>query len=151
MVTGLGCLLIVSHQDHTPEWIQDFANPYTQYAIHNCAEEAELIYHSIIRSSADRPDLDSASHKATGLIEEFNQFMAQRDPEYQPITVPDDLLTKSLTQRMEDPGSYLFDYHDWYAAVSVCIAVCPMLLCIFVSLVDILMPTTSVILARFSI
>ena len=100
--------------DHTPEWIQDFANPYTQYAIRNCAEEAESIYHSIIRRSADRPDLDSAKHKAAGLMEEFNQFMAERDPEYEPITVPEDLLARSLTQRMEAPESYLFDPAEYY-------------------------------------
>ena len=100
--------------DEIPEWIQDFANPYTQYAIRNCAKEAESIYHSIIRRSADQPDPDSARRKATGLIEEFNQFMAERDPEYQSITVPDDLLSKSLTQRMETPESYLFDPADFF-------------------------------------
>ena len=100
--------------DHLPDWIQDFANPYTQYAIRNCAEEAESIYHSIIRRSADQPDLDSAKNKATGFIEEFNQFMAERDPEHEPITVPDDLLAKSLTQRMEAPESYFFDPADFF-------------------------------------
>ena len=98
----------------TPEWIQDFANPYTQYAIRNCAEEAESIYHSIIRRSADQPDPGSARRKATGLIGEFNQFMAERDPEYEPIAVPDDLLAKSLTQRMEAPESYFFDPADFF-------------------------------------
>ena len=100
--------------DQNPEWMQDFANPYTQYAVRNCAEEAESIYHSIIRRSADRPDLDSTKHKAAGLMEEFNQFMAERDPEYEPITVPEDLLAKSLTQRMEAPESYLFDPAEYY-------------------------------------
>ena len=108
-----------NHTNHSsdeiiPDWIQDFANPYTQYAIHNCAEEAESIYHSIIRRSADQPDADSARRKATGLIGEFNEFMAGRDPEYEPISVPDDLLTKSLTQRMEAPESYLFDPADFF-------------------------------------
>ena len=97
-----------------PEWIQDFASPYTQYAIRNCADEAESIYHSIIRRSADQPDPDSARRKATGLIGEFNQFMAERDPEYEPITVPGDLLAKSLTQRMEAPESYFFDPADFF-------------------------------------
>ena len=100
--------------DQNPEWMQDFANPYTQYAIRNCAEEAESIYRSIIRRSADRPDLDSAKHKAAGLMEEFNKFMAERDPEYEPITVPEDLLAKSLTQRMEAPESYVFDPAEYY-------------------------------------
>ena len=40
--------------------------------------------------------------------------MAERDPEYEPITVPDDLLAKSLTQRMETPESYLFDPADFF-------------------------------------
>ena len=110
------------HQNHTnhssdeitPEWMRDFANPYTQYAIRNCAEEAESIYRSIIRRSADQPDHDSARSKATGLIEEFNQFMAERDPEYEPVTVPDDLLAKSLTQRMQAPESYLFGPADFF-------------------------------------
>ena len=108
-----------NHTNHSsdeiiPDWIQDFANPYTQYAIHNCAEEAESIYHSIIRRSADQPDADSARRKASGLIGEFNEFMAGRDPEYEPISVPDDLLTKSLTQRMEAPVSCLFDPADFF-------------------------------------
>ena len=106
--------LKIENSDHLPDSIQDFANPYTQYATRNCAEEAESIYHSIIRRSADQSDLDPAKSKATGLIEEFNQFMAERDPEYEPITVPDDLLAKSLTQRMETPESYLFDPADFF-------------------------------------
>ena len=104
----------IENSTEIPGWIQDFANPYTQYAISNCTEEAESIYHSIIRRSEDRPDLDSARRKATGLIEEFNQFMAERDPEYEPVTVPDDLLTRSLTQRIEAPESYLFDPADFF-------------------------------------
>ena len=108
-----------NHTNHssdqiTSDRIRDFANPYTQYASRNCAEEAESIYHSIIRRSTDQPDPDSARSKATELIEEFNQFMAERDPEYQPITVPADLLARSLTQRMQAPESYLFDPADFF-------------------------------------
>ena len=58
--------------DHIPEWIQDFANPYTQYAIRNCAEEAESIYHSIIPalSRPTRPRLrQTQSRRAHGRIQ----------------------------------------------------------------------------------
>ncbi len=87
---------------------------YHEYAGRNCAEEAESIYRSIIRRASDQPDLDSVKLAAERLIDEFNRFIAERDPEFQPVTVPDDLLTKSLTQRMEDPESYLFDPAEYY-------------------------------------
>ncbi len=85
-----------------------------EYAGRNCAEEAESIYRSIIRRASDQPDLDSAKLDAERLIDEFNQFAADRDPDFQPVTVPDDLLSKSLTQRMEEPESYLFDPAEYY-------------------------------------
>ena len=87
---------------------------YREYAGRNCAEEAESIYRSIIRRASDQPDLDSAKLDAERLIDEFNQFAADRDPDFQPVTVPDDLLSKSLTQRMEEPESYLFDPAEYY-------------------------------------
>ncbi len=45
---------------------------------------------------------------------DFNRFAADRDPEFVLITVQDELLTKSLTQRMEDPESYIFDPAEYY-------------------------------------
>ena len=80
---------------------------HLEYAGRNCAEEAESIYQSIIRRASDQPDLDSAKLTA-------EQFVADRDPEFRPVTVPDDLLAKSLTQRVEDPESYLFDPAEYY-------------------------------------
>ena len=87
---------------------------HLEYAGRNCAEEAESIYQSIIRRASDQPDLDSAKLTAEQFIDEFNQFVADRDPEFRPMTVPDDLLAKSLTQRSEDPESYLFDPAEYY-------------------------------------
>ena len=104
---------IKAHQGNHTNHSSD-ANPYTQYSIRNCAEEAESIYRSIIRRASDRPNLDSAKREAKGLIEEFNQFIAERDPRHDPVTVPEDILARSLTQRMENPESYLFDPSDYY-------------------------------------
>ena len=89
-------------------------NPYRAYSDLHCAEEAESIYQSIIRRSSDRPDLDSARRKAVGLIDEFNRFISERDPEYQPVTVPDELLAKSLAIQIQDPESYIFDPEQYY-------------------------------------
>ncbi len=88
--------------------------PHHDYAREHCAEEEESIYQSIIRRSSDRPTLDDAKFKAAQLIADFNRFAADRDPGFAPITVPDQLLTKSLTQRMEAPESYVFDPADYY-------------------------------------
>ena len=88
--------------------------PHHDYAREHCAEEEESIYQSIIRRSSDRPTLDDAKFEAAQLIADFNRFAADRDPGFAPITVPDQLLTKSLTQRMEAPESYVFDPADYY-------------------------------------
>ena len=40
--------------------------------------------------------------------------MAERDPDYQPIAVPGNLLTKSLTDRMRDHENWLYDPADYY-------------------------------------
>ena len=89
-------------------------NPYREYADRNCAPEAESIYQSIIRRASDQPDPDSAKLDAEQLIDEFNQFVADRDPEFQPVTVPDDLLAESLTIQMREPESYIFDPAEYY-------------------------------------
>ena len=59
-------------------------NPYREYTDRNCAEEAESIYQSIIRRASDRPDLDSAKLDAEQLIDDFNQFVSDRDPDSNP-------------------------------------------------------------------
>ena len=104
---------ITAHQPNHTNHSSD-ANPYRAYSDLHCAEEAESIYHSIIRRASDRPTLDSARYKATQLIQDFNRFAKDRDPGFEPIEVPDDLLAKSLTQRMETPESYVFDPDDFY-------------------------------------
>ena len=94
-----------------PEFVP---NPYRQYADQHCAEEADSIYQSIIRRASDRPDEQSAKREAQRLIDEFNQFVAERDPEFQSVTVPDELLAKSLAIQMQDPESYIFDPMEYY-------------------------------------
>ena len=88
--------------------------PHHDYAREHCAEEEESIYHSIIRRAADRPDLDSACREAQKLIAEFNSYATDRNPHHRTVVVPDDLLARSLTQRMEAPETYLFDPADYY-------------------------------------
>ena len=101
-------------EDSNPNPPKPAANPYREYADINCAEEAESIYQSIIRRASDRPTLGAAKFEAAQLIADFNRFAADRDPEFAPITVQDELLAKSLTQRMEDPESYIFDPMEYY-------------------------------------
>ncbi len=82
---------------------------YQDYTTQNCAEESESIYHSIIRRASDQPSADSAKQKAQRLIAEFNQFIAKTDPEHPPVAVPDEIITRELTQRPDlpfDPGDY---------------------------------------------
>ncbi|MCY4651608.1 MAG: hypothetical protein OXC95_00415, partial [Dehalococcoidia bacterium] len=90
------------------------ASPHRAYADIHCQVEAESIYQSIVRRASDRPTLGSAKFEAAQLIADFNRFAAGRDPEFALITVPDQLLTKSLTQRLEDPESYIFDPAEYY-------------------------------------
>ena len=90
------------------------SNPYRAYADIHCAEEAESIYQSIIRRASGRPTLDSAKREAAQLIADFNLFSAGCDPEFTPITVPEELLSKSLAQRIEDSDSYIFDPGEFY-------------------------------------
>ncbi len=88
--------------------------PHHEYAREHCAEEEESIYRSIIRRASDQPDLDSARVEAERLIEEFNRFAGDRNPEHRVVAVPDDLLSRSLTQRMEAPETYIFDPGEYY-------------------------------------
>ena len=89
-------------------------DPTTTTPEEHCAEEEESIYRSIIRRAADRPDLDSACREAQKLIAEFNTYATDRNPQHRTVVVPDDLLARSLTQRMEAPETYLFDPADYY-------------------------------------
>ena len=88
--------------------------PHHDYAREHCAGEEESIYRSIIRRAADRPDLDSACREAQKLIAEFNSYATDRNAQHRTVVVPDDLLARSLTQRMEAPETYLFDPADYY-------------------------------------
>ena len=88
--------------------------PHHDYVREHCAEEAESIYRSIIRRAADRPDLDSACREAQKLIADFNSYATDRNPQHRTVAVPDDLLARTLTQRMEAPQTYLFDPADYY-------------------------------------
>ena len=89
-------------------------NPYRAYADLHCASDGESIYRSIVRRASDSPTLGNAKYKAGELIADFNRFARDCDPEHQPVSVPDDLLAKSLTQRMEAPETYIFDPGEYY-------------------------------------
>ena len=88
--------------------------PHHEYAREHCAPEEESICRSIIRRAADRPDLDSAKREAQRLVEEFNSYAVNRKPEHRAVIVPDDILARSLSQRMEAPETYIFDPADYY-------------------------------------
>ena len=94
--------------------IANSQSPYRDYAAQHCAPEEESIYQSIIRRAADRPDLESAKLEAEELIGEFNQFALERNPDFDSISVPADLLARSLTQRMDGSKAYIFDPADYY-------------------------------------
>ena len=68
----------------------------------------------IIRRAADRPDLDSAKLEVEELVGEFNQFALERDPDFDPVSVPADILARSLTQRMDGSNIHVFDPADYY-------------------------------------
>ena len=99
--------------DHHTNHTNHSSDPYRAYAAQH-AREAESIYQSIIRRASDSYDLDEAKLKAQDFIAEFDQFMQERDPGYRPIAVPDNLITTSLTQRMDDTSTYPFDPADYY-------------------------------------
>ncbi len=93
--------------------IQDGSVHYRDYAAQH-AKEAESIYQSIIRRASGSYNLDEAQRKTQDLIAEFDDFMAERDPGYQPIAVPDQLITKSLTEQMDETRTYPFDPADFF-------------------------------------
>ena len=93
--------------------VEDGSVHYRDYAAQH-AKEGESIYQSIIRRASDSYNLNGAQIKVQDLIAEFDDFMAERDPEYRPIAVPDNLITTSLTQRMDETRTYPFDPADYY-------------------------------------
>ena len=99
---------------HQPNHINHSSDAYRDYATQHCAPEEESIYQSIIRRASGSYNLDEAQRKTQDLIAEFDDFMAGRDSNYQPIAVPDNLITKSLTQRMDETRIYPFDPADYY-------------------------------------
>ena len=93
--------------------VEDGSVHYRDYAVQH-AREAESIYQSIIRRASGSYNLDEAERKTQDLIAGFDDFMAERDPNYQPIAVPDNLITKSLTDRMRDHENWIYDPADYY-------------------------------------
>ena len=84
-------------------------NPYIAYRNQHCQEEADSIFHSILRRSRTEPDPDAQRDKAKNLIAEFNRSLAEAenftDEQREPVTVPDDLLERFLSR----PEDYPFD------------------------------------------
>ncbi len=93
--------------------IEDGSVHYRDYAAQH-AQQSESIYQSIIRRASESYGLEDAKREAEELIEQFDRFMVERDPGYQPIAVPDPLLTRSLTQRMDESQPSVFDPADYY-------------------------------------
>ncbi len=93
--------------------IEDGSVHYRDYAERH-AQQSESIYQSIIRRASESYGLEDAKREAEELIGQFDRFMAERDPGYQPIAVPDPLLTRSLTQRMDESQPSVFDPADYY-------------------------------------
>ena len=93
--------------------VEDGSAPYRDYAAQH-ANESESIYQSIIRRAAYRPGLQDAKREAEELIGQFDQFMEESDPGYQPISVPDQLITKSLADQMDESEPWIFDPGDYF-------------------------------------
>ena len=108
-----------NHTNHSSDTAADIIpdpppRPHHDYAREHCAPEEESIYRSIIRRASGQPNLDSAKREAQRLVEEFNSYALNRKPEHRTVVVPDDLLARSLSQRMEAPETYIFDPADYY-------------------------------------
>ncbi len=93
--------------------IEDGSVHYRDYAERH-ARESESIYQSIIRRASDEHNPEDEKRVAYKLIAHFNWYMAECDPGYQPIAVPDNLITKSLAERMDESQSRVFDPADYY-------------------------------------
>ena len=93
--------------------IEDGSVHYRDYAAYH-AKEGESIYQSIIRRASDERDMKDQRRAAYKLIAHFNWYMDECDPDYQPISVPDHLITKSLEQRKDTSKPDVFDPADYY-------------------------------------
>ena len=93
--------------------IEDGSVHYRDYADYH-AKEGESIYQSIIRRASDEHDPRDQKRAAYKLIAHFNWYMDECDPDYQPISVPDELITKSLEQRRDTSRPDIFDPADYY-------------------------------------
>ena len=93
--------------------IQDGSVHYRDYAA-QYTREAESIYQSIIRRAAYGYDLQDAKRQTEELIGQFDRFMEERDSGYQPISVPDQLITKSLADQMDESEPWIFDPGDYF-------------------------------------
>ena len=82
-------------------------NPYIAYRNQHCQEEADSIFHSILRRSRTEPNPEAQRDKAKNLIAEFNRSLAEAenltDEEREPVTVPDDLLNRFLSRPDDHP------------------------------------------------
>ena len=93
--------------------VEDGSVHYRDYAAQH-AKESESIYQSIIRRASDEHNTEDGKRVAYKLIAHFNWYMAECDPDYQPIAVPCELIARSLTQRMDESQSRVFDPADYY-------------------------------------
>ena len=93
--------------------LEDGSAHYRDYADYH-AKEGESIYQSIIRRASDEHDPEDEKRTAYKLIAHFNWYMSECDPDYQPISVPDHLITKSLEQRRDTSKPDIFDPADYY-------------------------------------
>ena len=84
-------------------------NPYIAYRNEHCQEEADSIFHSILRRSQTEPNPEAQRDKAKNLIAQFNRSLAEAenftDEQREPVAVPDDLLERFLSR----PDDYPFD------------------------------------------
>ena len=93
--------------------IKDGSVHYRDYAAQH-ADEGESIFQSIIRRAAYRRTPQDAKREAEELIGQFELFMEERDPQYRPFAVPDNLITSSLTGRMTHHENWTYDPADFY-------------------------------------
>ena len=93
--------------------IEDGSVHYRDYAASH-AKEGESIYQSIIRRASDEQNLKDQKRAAYKLIAHFNWYMDECDPDYHPIAVPDNLITKSLEQRKDTSEPEIFEPADYY-------------------------------------
>ncbi len=94
--------------------IEDGSVHYRDYAAQYARKEDESIYQSIIRRASKHRNIQEAKRVAEELIGDFDVFMEERDPNYKPEEVPNQLIVNSLTRVMEDHEPLAFDPADYY-------------------------------------